>query len=445
MQSSSFAGTGVFPPPPAFLRGNNSIRTGKRVGRLHHHFTDENVVDLRSIETGVECSTRMGHSRSNTAAEDPPLRARRRIPHGSNPPTKILDFLFLGGVSDATNPEFLRRENIVTILNVSREEYWSVDKGITIHPFPLEDNAEENIRKFFSHTYRLLEAARSAYYSSKKQCERSTSTNDAATNSNLDYHNGNENGSGCSAGTNVVNGYCEGSNGGTSSNINNSMNEATDNCAISASPARPPCVLVHCRYGISRSVTIVLAYLMRRNGWSLNDALQYVMCRRPHVEPNVGFMNVLLSFQRDMDPQKRDIQRNLLPIVVRNLPPNTSSSAVHKFFEDRVGCVHKVATFPSRVAAGNSTRENTDGNSKDISDESSTSDCNDEISSGAMWLVVFATPDSVHLAHRLYHKQPDFFAPLGVSEGRRVKLTALSKLHRSPRPITGGESLANES
>lgn len=49
-------------------------------------------------------------------------------------------------------------------------------------------------------------------------------------------------------------------------------------------------VLVHCHAGISRSVTVVVAYLMICRGCNLRTALQIVTSARPIARPNAGFM-----------------------------------------------------------------------------------------------------------------------------------------------------------
>ena len=54
-------------------------------------------------------------------------------------------------------------------------------------------------------------------------------------------------------------------------------------------------VFVHCKEGISRSATIVIAFLMRSKQFKFrfDEALKYVQTRRPIVDPNPGFRNQL--------------------------------------------------------------------------------------------------------------------------------------------------------
>ncbi|KAF8839313.1 phosphatases II [Paxillus ammoniavirescens] len=55
-------------------------------------------------------------------------------------------------------------------------------------------------------------------------------------------------------------------------------------------------VLVHCVMGISRSTTVVCAYLMMSQRLSASAAIKYVRKRRPQVHPNYGFMKQLHAF-----------------------------------------------------------------------------------------------------------------------------------------------------
>lgn len=59
-------------------------------------------------------------------------------------------------------------------------------------------------------------------------------------------------------------------------------------------------VLVHCLAGVSRSVTVTLAYLMHTKSLCLNDAFSLVRDRKPDVSPNFHFMEQLHSFERQI-------------------------------------------------------------------------------------------------------------------------------------------------
>ncbi|KAI9091117.1 hypothetical protein DFS34DRAFT_653703 [Phlyctochytrium arcticum] len=56
-------------------------------------------------------------------------------------------------------------------------------------------------------------------------------------------------------------------------------------------------VLVHCVAGVSRSATLVLAYLMSHQNYSYQAALDYTQSRRSCVSPNPGFQRQLHIFE----------------------------------------------------------------------------------------------------------------------------------------------------
>lgn len=55
-------------------------------------------------------------------------------------------------------------------------------------------------------------------------------------------------------------------------------------------------VLVHCYFGVSRSATIVIAYIMNKYKLTYDAALQRVKSKRRFVMPNPGFINQLKLF-----------------------------------------------------------------------------------------------------------------------------------------------------
>ncbi|XP_059201843.1 protein phosphatase Slingshot homolog 3 [Centropristis striata] len=55
-------------------------------------------------------------------------------------------------------------------------------------------------------------------------------------------------------------------------------------------------VLVHCKMGVSRSASTVIAYAMKQQHWPLEMTLNYVRDRRSIVKPNKGFMRQLQTY-----------------------------------------------------------------------------------------------------------------------------------------------------
>lgn len=55
-------------------------------------------------------------------------------------------------------------------------------------------------------------------------------------------------------------------------------------------------ILVHCVMGVSRSATIILAYLMKEKNMSFSQALHYVQSRRNIIRPNDSFLRQLRNY-----------------------------------------------------------------------------------------------------------------------------------------------------
>jgi hypothetical protein len=66
---------------------------------------------------------------------------------------------------------------------------------------------------------------------------------------------------------------------------------------IEAERAAGRTVYVHCRNGVSRSGMVVVAFYMARNGWSRDEAMEFVRSHRPELRPNPAFMQLLLEWE----------------------------------------------------------------------------------------------------------------------------------------------------
>jgi predicted protein tyrosine phosphatase len=62
-----------------------------------------------------------------------------------------------------------------------------------------------------------------------------------------------------------------------------------------------PC-LVHCYAGVSRSASVVIAYLMTRYALKAQDAYALVEQRRPCINPNPYFERELFAYERELFP-----------------------------------------------------------------------------------------------------------------------------------------------
>ncbi|XP_058824260.1 dual specificity protein phosphatase MPK-4 isoform X2 [Topomyia yanbarensis] len=81
-------------------------------------------------------------------------------------------------------------------------------------------------------------------------------------------------------------------------------------------------ILVHCYFGVSRSATIVIAYLMEKYKLSYEAALYRVKSKRGFVMPNPGFINQLRLFalmNYTIDPQNEKYKLFRLKLAADNV------------------------------------------------------------------------------------------------------------------------------
>lgn len=92
-----------------------------------------------------------------------------------------------------------------------------------------------------------------------------------------------------------------------------------DQCAeyIEAALENDGKVFVHCMCGISRSSTMVIAYLISRKARAYNQAIDEVKEKRAVIQPNNGFQHQLVSYdvmvaQRRLNPGNDKLQEQRL-------------------------------------------------------------------------------------------------------------------------------------
>lgn len=301
--SCSLTNGPVVPPlltserPVVGLNSTTSPQQGKVPGksktaraknrRVHIGIT--NAIDLHSLKSPKDTKDAGSSSTHSTATG-----VLQFSGHSARPaPSKVLDFLYLGAVEDATDAAFLSAHNVTTILNISEEEYWCPQRHIVVHPFVIDDSSTADISALFAPTRALLDRARSQYYKVRRQQEELVRRGEVLPTGTLP----------------------------------------------------PPCILVHCQKGRSRSAAIVTAYLMYRNGWSVDQALKFLRQRRPSVEPNIGFLNALRMFQDSMMTMEKRLRRfHQLSAVVKNIAGDrVTEEMVRTFFEEHIGAVRDVA------------------------------------------------------------------------------------------------------
>ena len=76
-------------------------------------------------------------------------------------------------------------------------------------------------------------------------------------------------------------------------------NEFINNCRNSGGN-----ILVHCKYGISRSAAFIIAYLIKHLKLTLEEALDLVKTKRPKIKPNEGFIDQLWVYEKFLKGEK---------------------------------------------------------------------------------------------------------------------------------------------
>ncbi|XP_058512518.1 protein phosphatase Slingshot homolog 1 isoform X2 [Ochotona princeps] len=85
--------------------------------------------------------------------------------------------------------------------------------------------------------------------------------------------------------------------------------------------------LVHCKMGVSRSASTVIAYAMKEFGWPLEKAYNYVKQKRSIARPNAGFMRQLSEYEGILDASKQRHNKLWRPQTESSLQPPVDDPA----------------------------------------------------------------------------------------------------------------------
>ncbi|KAJ9591730.1 hypothetical protein L9F63_001758, partial [Diploptera punctata] len=106
-------------------------------------------------------------------------------------------------------------------------------------------------------------------------------------------------------------------------------------------------VLVHCKMGVSRSASVVIAYAMKAYNWDFKEAFEYVKQKRNCIKPNSSFICQLETYQGILDAMKNreKLQRS-------KSETNLKSPGLVAKAEQRAGCGGMRSTTRQETVSG---------------------------------------------------------------------------------------------
>ncbi|KAL6068611.1 Dual specificity protein phosphatase [Balamuthia mandrillaris] len=203
------------------------------------------------------------------------------------PPTRILPYLYLGSYYNAAHLPTLKEHRITKVLTVApecgelahktndeeEEEEWELHQ----HKIFIDDM--ENTWDVFEECFAVIDNLRTQFQQRKTNKQRKN--NEQHNTEDGGAHKDRESEEIDESETDEI-------------EIESQQQEQEEELEIEAEEA----CLVHCMRGRSRSTSLVVAYLMAREGMSLKEAWWFVKQRRPIIGPHRHLKDQLIQYEK---------------------------------------------------------------------------------------------------------------------------------------------------
>lgn len=88
-------------------------------------------------------------------------------------------------------------------------------------------------------------------------------------------------------------------------------------------------ILFHCLQGVSRSATLLIAYLMKSDGMTLREAFELAKSKRSKVRPNGDFADALIKYEKKLYPDSPGTA-SLFSLTGSRQKPNRMSTSTSR-------------------------------------------------------------------------------------------------------------------
>ncbi|XP_063711333.1 uncharacterized protein LOC134839644 isoform X2 [Symsagittifera roscoffensis] len=226
-----------------------------------------------------------------------PSSLDEHISAGSTP-SRILPFLYLGGSKDASNSHYLKTHNVQFIINCGCND--------KIPTTTLNYKSGKSYHKLQDQTITQNKLKKNDSYVTKTEYSEKSDENGAIYSRQIseptELRNGTKNEHTSPNGQQVLNIAALDSPQQDLMQYFVQIIKFIERGRLSNSS-----VLVHCSAGISRSATLVVAYVMWYLKLPFMTAYKYVQNTRPQISPNLNFVGQLVQFASELSRDESEI------------------------------------------------------------------------------------------------------------------------------------------